>query len=267
MSHLILVPTPIGNLSDITLRALDILKSVNAIAAEDTRNSQKLLNHYQIQKPLVRLDAHTIPERGARTLEKYPRLAFITDAGTPGISDPGSELVRIALARGDTLEVLPGATAFVPALILSGLPTTQFCFEGFLPRKGRERRERLAKIAQRSMTSIIYESPQRILDTLHDFVSICGPERQVSLSRELSKHFETTYRGTLYSLIQQLNQQEARGEMVLVISPAPAQSEVLNAEAKALELASQGFQGRELREALVALGVARNTAYELSLKK
>ena len=241
MSHLILVPTPIGNLADITLRALEILKSVDVIAAEDTRHSQKLLTHYHIQKPLVRLDAHTISERGLSVLSKYEHIAFITDAGTPGISDPGAELVRLALERGDTVEVLAGATAFVPALVLSGLPTAQFCFEGFLPRKGRERKERLLTIANRTMTTILYESPQRIVNTLQDLLEVCGKERLASVSREISKQFETTYRGSLENLIEQLGQSEVRGEIVLVIAPAPENTAGPNAEEKARRVYPAGF--------------------------
>jgi 16S rRNA (cytidine1402-2'-O)-methyltransferase len=134
VAHLILVPTPIGNLGDITLRSLETLKTADVIAAEDTRHSQKLLHRYAIEKPLVRLDAHTIKDRAEGVLSRYQKIAFITDAGTPGISDPGAELVQLALKRGDTVEVLPGATAFVPALVLSGLMTARFTFEGFLPR-------------------------------------------------------------------------------------------------------------------------------------
>jgi 16S rRNA (cytidine1402-2'-O)-methyltransferase len=266
MAHLILVPTPIGNLGDITLRALEVLKSVDAIAAEDTRHSQKLLNHYHIQKPLLRLDAHTIAERGLSVLAKYERLAFITDAGTPGISDPGAELLKLALENQHTVEVLPGATAFIPALVLSGLPTNQFCFEGFLPRKGRERKERLESISKRTMTTVIYESPQRIVDTLNDFLAICGKERQASLSRELSKQFETTYRGTLQELTAQLGRGEVRGEIVLVIAPAPEKGKV-DAEEKATQLLAQGLRGQDLREALIDLGVPRNRAYALSVGK
>ena len=266
MSHLILVPTPIGNLGDITLRALEVLKSVDVIAAEDTRHSQKLLTHFAIQKPLVRLDAHTIAERGQAVLNKYERIAFITDAGTPGISDPGAELVSLALEHQHTVEVLPGATAFVPALVASGLPTAQFCFEGFLPRKGRERKERLLQMAQRNMTSIIYESPQRIVDTLKDLQEVCGQDHKASISREISKRFETIYRGTLEELIQQLGQGEVRGEIVLVLGPAE-KSEEVNVEEKVLELKARGLEGRELREALIAGGVPRNLAYKESLSK
>ncbi len=265
MAHLILVPTPIGNLADITLRALETLKNADVIAAEDTRHSQKLLHHYQIEKPLVRLDAHTIAERAEGVLSKYNRVAFITDAGTPGISDPGTELVQLALKRGDTVEVLPGATAFVPALVLSGLMTARFIFEGFLPRKGGARQERLETIAKSTATSILYESPQRLVTTLQDLLRVCG-DRPASVSRELSKLHETTYRGLFSEIIEMLADKEVKGEVVVVVSPLLAQKETLDFLEEANRLKVEGLRGRDLREALSALGVPRNLAYELSVK-
>lgn len=265
MAHLILVPTPIGNLADITLRGLETLKNADVIAAEDTRHSQKLLSHYSIDKPLVRLDAHTIAERADGVLAKYNRVAFITDAGTPGISDPGAELVQLALQRGDTVEVLPGATAFVPALVLSGLMTARFTFEGFLPRKGGTRQERLEVIAKSTATSILYESPQRLLTTLQHLQKVCG-DRQISVSRELSKLHETTYRGLLSEVIQQLGDKEVKGEIVIVVSPANEQKQETDFVAEAARLKAEGLHGRELRERLEALGASRNLAYELSVK-
>lgn len=265
MAKLTLVPTPIGNLADITLRALDVLKTADVIAAEDTRHSRKLLNHYKIENELVRLDAHTIEKRGPGVLESYQTVAFITDAGTPGISDPGAELVRMALAREDKVEVLPGATAFVPALVLSGLPTHTFAFEGFLPRKGRARRERLETLAKREAVSLLYESPKRLAATLHDLAEHCGDERQGSVSRELTKRFETTYRGALGELAAMFADTDVKGEIVIVIAPA-ARAEPLDAEAKAAEFKAQGLSGRELREALIDVGVARNEAYRLSIE-
>ena len=147
MAKVTLVPTPIGNLEDITLRALRVLREADVVAAEDTRHSGKLLAHFEIDKPLERLDAHTIAARAPALLERHAHIAFVTDAGTPGLSDPGTELVQLAVAGGHGLEVLPGPTALIPALVLSGLPLARFCFEGFLPRKGSARRERLAAIA------------------------------------------------------------------------------------------------------------------------
>lgn len=265
MAHLILVPTPIGNLADITLRALDSLKNADVIAAEDTRHSQKLLHHYNIEKPLVRLDAHTIAERADGVLSRYERVAFITDAGTPGISDPGSELVALALKRGDTVEVLPGATAFVPALVLSGLMTARFTFEGFLPRKGTSRQERLETIATSTATSILYEAPQRLKDTLQDLLKTCG-DRPASVSRELSKLHETTYRGVLSEILDQLGSNEVKGEVVIVIAPTSNEKEAIDFAKEAERLHEEGLAGRDLREALAALGAPRNLAYELSVK-
>ena len=267
MTKISLVATPIGNLGDITLRALETLKQADVIAAEDTRHSRKLLNHYQIDKKLLRLDAHTISERAPKLLDEHEHLAFITDAGTPGISDPGAELVRLGIERNDEIETLPGATAFVPAIILSGLATNRFTFEGFLPRKGKDRKERLEYIAKSPTTSIIYESPQRIVKTLEDLANICGETRQASVSRELTKRFETIYRGTLKELISELSQAEVKGEIVLVISPNDgSKNEAIDFEARAKELSAQGLKGKDLQKALVAQGAPRNIAYEITLK-
>ena len=263
MGKLTLVPTPIGNLADITLRALEVLKSADVVAAEDTRHSGKLLAHYTIDKPLVRLDAHTISTRGEGVLAQYDHVAYLTDAGTPGISDPGTELVQLALRRGDKVEVLPGATAFVPALVLSGLPTARFTFEGFLPRRGGARTERLAAVAQSSATTVLYESPNRLVKTLSALKEVCGSERQASVSRELSKRFETTYRGTLQALVNELSQGEVRGEVVIVV--APGEEVAPDFAAQAEHLVAEGVTGRALRKALTALGAPRNLAYELSL--
>lgn len=246
------------------MRALDVLKTADVIAAEDTRHSRRLLEYYDIHGKLVRLDAHTIFERAPEVLESHKSIAFITDAGTPGISDPGAELVRLALARGDEVEVLPGATAFVPALILSGLPTQIFTFEGFLPRKGAARRERLASLARREGSSLLYESPKRLAATLRDLAQHCSPQRQASVSRELSKRFETTYRGSLDELVNTFEDTAVKGEIVIVI--APYEAPTLDAEAQARVLREQGLTGRDLREALLEVGVARNEAYRLSLE-
>jgi len=264
-NKLSLVPTPIGNLGDITLRALDTLKVAKVIAAEDTRHSRKLLNHFQIDKRLVRLDAHTINERAPQLLDECEHLAFITDAGTPGISDPGAELVRLALDKDLEIEVLPGATAFVPAVILSGLATNRFAFEGFLPRKGKERKERLSYIAKSPMTSIFYESPHRIVKTLEDLAKLCTADRQVSVSRELTKRFETTYRGTLADLQTELAGKDLKGEVVIVVSPQEEQAGN-DFVAEAALLREEGLNGKSLQKALVAMGASRNLAYELSLK-
>lgn len=267
MSRVVLVPTPIGNLQDITLRALEALREADVVAAEDTRHSAKLLAHHGVATPLVRLDAHTMDARAPRVLQEHERVAYISDAGTPGVSDPGAELVRLALARGDEVEVLPGPTAFVPALVLSGLPVARFAFEGFLPRRGRERRERLEHIAASPVTTVLYESPRRLAATLAELAERCGAARPASVSRELSKRFEETARGSLEELAARFAAAEPRGEIVVVVGPAEpvAPSDEGLAE-QARRLASQGLAGRDLRRALQALGAPRNRAYELALE-
>jgi 16S rRNA (cytidine1402-2'-O)-methyltransferase len=264
--RLTLVPTPVGNLADITQRALEVLAQADVVAAEDTRHSRTLLNHYGITTRLERLDAHTMESRARPLLEQYDQVAYITDAGTPGISDPGADLLRIALEVGAQVEVLPGPTAFVPALVESGLPTARFTFEGFLPRKGSERRRRLEKLAASTATSIVYESPNRLTGTLEDLVRECGAERQASVSRELSKLHHETVRGDLGELVERFRERPARGEIVIVVGPAAPQEEAPSQhEEVAASLAGAGVRGRLLREALSALGVPRNEAYRLAL--
>lgn len=266
MSRVSLVPTPIGNLEDITLRALEVLRHADVVAAEDTRRSRVLLDHYRIGVPLERLDAHTIESRAPLLLQRHDRIAYITDAGTPGISDPGAELVRRALAAGVPVEVLPGPTAFVPALVLSGLPVARFTFEGFLPRKGGERRRRIHGIASASAASVLYEAPPRLVATLRDLAAACGPERGASVSRELSKVHETTVRGTLEQLAAQFERDPARGEIVVVVAPAESVPEAGDAARQAEALAGAGVRGPLLRSALEALGAARNQAYAAALR-
>ncbi|AFZ67391.1 16S rRNA (cytidine(1402)-2'-O)-methyltransferase [Deinococcus peraridilitoris] len=269
LPHVTLVPTPVGNLGDLTLRAIEVLKTADAVACEDTRRSGALLRYLGIHKPLVRLDAHTLRDRAPGTLEKYPRLAYVSDAGTPGISDPGAELLTLALSLGGTAEVLPGATAFVPALVLSGLSTARFTFEGFLPRSGRERRERLSALARRQETSILYESPHRLAATLGDLTGVCGEARRGSVTRELSKLHEETRRGTLGELAQVFSS-GARGEIVVVIEGAPEPSQQSNTpsadfHALARQWAREGKSSRDIRQLLVAAGLRKNDAYALSL--
>lgn len=264
--HLTLVPTPVGNLGDITLRALEVLKNADAVACEDTRVSSFLLKHFGIDKPLVRLDQHTFKERAAGVLERYPRLAFVTDAGTPGIQDPGEELVKMVLERGGKVEVLPGPTALIPALVLSGFPTQPFCFEGFLPRTGRERKERLEALIHRTMTSLFYESPHRLQDTLEDLSRLAGPERRVSITRELSKKFEETYRGTLEEALNHFKD-GIKGEIVVALSPFVKTEPVLgDFRALAQELALEGGGTRTIRDELMAAGLRKNDAYVLALE-
>ncbi len=266
MSRLTLVPTPIGNLEDITRRALHVLREADVVAAEDTRRSRVLLDHYGIATPLERLDAHTMEARAAALLERHDHVAYVTDAGTPGVSDPGAELLRRAVAMGVEVDVLPGPTAFVPALVLSGLPVARFTFEGFLPRKGAERRRRLAAIAEATATTVLYEAPQRLATTLRELALACGDEREASVSRELTKRFENTVRGTLAELAQRYGAERVRGEIVVVVGPA-APAEPGDERRRAVEaLVGAGVRGATLRRALEALGVPRNDAYAAALR-
>lgn len=269
MSRLILVPTPIGALHDITLHALDVLRSADVVAAEDTRRSGNLLAHHGITTPLVRLDAHTVASRGPGVLSDHDTVAYVSDAGTPGVSDPGSDLVRLALAAGHEVEALPGPTAFVPALVLSGLPLARFSFDGFLPRKGGARSKRIAAIARRDHPTAIYEAPPRVGATLADLAEACGDERPASVSRELSKKHEETARGSLAELAARFARSAPRGECVIIVGghaeEEASASDTPEGEALAAALASAGVTGRTLRDALQALGVARNDAYRLAL--
>lgn len=271
--RLSLVPTPIGNLADITLRALETLRAADVVAAEDTRRSRVLLERHGVTTPLARLDAHTMAARARGLLRQHRHLAFVTDAGSPGISDPGAELVRIALDLGVQVEALPGATAFVPALVLSGLPLARFTFEGFLPRRGRERRARIAAIAARGHPSVLYEAPSRLLASLHELAAACGAERAGAVARELSKLHEEVLRGPLGTLVAHFEAHVPRGEIVIVVGPAEAGVERVTAPAApadpvalAAALAAGGVRGRDLRERLVAAGVPRDVAYGLAVR-
>jgi 16S rRNA (cytidine1402-2'-O)-methyltransferase len=216
---LYLVPTPLGNLKDITLRALEVLKEVDLILCEDTRTSQKLLQHYQINKPLTpyhQHNEHRVADHLVAQLQAGKKMALITDAGTPGISDPGFLLVRACIQQGVTVNCLPGATAFVPALINSGFSAQRFCFEGFLPlKKGRQTLLKL--LTTETRTIILYESPVRLVKTLTDLSTYMGDTRRASVSREITKMFEETRRGTLQELIAYFTQKPPKGEIVLVL--------------------------------------------------
>jgi len=219
MSKLYLVPTPIGNLEDITLRALRILKEVNFILAEDTRSSRILLQHYQIQTPLVshhKFNEHQSLRKVIERLRNGEMAALIYDAGTPAISDPGFLLVRECIRENISIECLPGPVAFIPALVESGLPCDRFYFEGFLPVK-KGRKTRMARMAQRDETTIVYESPYRIVRTLKELSEILGMERKASISREISKIFHETIRGTFLELIEWAKSKPLKGEFVIVI--------------------------------------------------
>ncbi|MEM8569111.1 MAG: 16S rRNA (cytidine(1402)-2'-O)-methyltransferase [Bacteroidota bacterium] len=218
-TQLYVVPTPIGNLEDITLRALRILKEVDMILAEDTRTSGKLLKHYQISKPLQSyhiFNEHRSVNNLIRQLQDGKTIALISDAGTPSISDPGFLLVRNCLDAEIKIECLPGATAFIPALVKSGLPSDRFSFEAFLPHK-KGRQTRLQQIAEENRTVILYESPHRLVKCLNQLAEVCGEERQASVSRELTKIHEETINGNLRQLIDYFSNKTIKGEIVIVI--------------------------------------------------
>lgn len=219
---LYIVPSPIGNLQDITLRALEVLKKADLILAEDTRNSSRLLNHYQIIKPLSpyhQHNEHKILRHLVDQLLQGKVMALITDAGTPGVSDPAFLLVRECIKTGVKVECLPGATAFVPALVCSGLPMQRFCFEGFLPvKKGRQ--TMLKELALEERTLVFYESPMRLVKTLEDFIQYFGAERQCSVGRELTKMFEEHVRGTLREVCEHFREKGVKGEIVIAVAGA-----------------------------------------------
>jgi 16S rRNA (cytidine1402-2'-O)-methyltransferase len=216
---LTLVPTPIGNLEDITLRALRTLKECDLILAEDTRETKKLLAHFSIDKTVSSYhlnNEHKILRSTVERIKGLTSTVLVSDAGTPAISDPGFLLVRECLREGIVVTCLPGATAFVPALVVSGLPCESFIYEGFLPhKKGRE--TRFKKIAVSEHTTVLYESPHRLLKTLEQLVQFCGAERSISVSREISKKFEETVRGTAHEVLAHFTANEPRGEFVVVV--------------------------------------------------
>ncbi|MBR0254786.1 MAG: 16S rRNA (cytidine(1402)-2'-O)-methyltransferase [Bacteroidales bacterium] len=220
MAKLYIVPTPVGNLEDITLRALRILREADLILAEDTRTSSVLLKHYEIQARMEshhKFNEHERVESVKQRILSGQTVALISDAGTPGISDPGFLLVRTCVEAGIEVETLPGATAFVPALVNSGFPSDRFCFEGFLPvKKGRQ--TKLAELAAEKRTMIFYESPFRLVKTLGQFVEVFGPDRPASVSREISKLHDTTHRGTLQELFTYFSKTPPKGEIVLIVS-------------------------------------------------
>ena len=220
MAKLYIVPTPIGNLEDITLRALRMLREADLVLAEDTRTSSVLLKHYDIHVPLEshhKFNEHEKVESVKERILAGKTVALISDAGTPGISDPGFLLVRTCVEAGVEVETLPGATAFVPALVNSGFPCDRFCFEGFLPvKKGRQ--TRLGQLATETRTMIFYESPFRLVKTLGQFVEAFGPDRPATVSREISKLHDTTHRGTLQELFTYFSQNAPKGEIVVIVS-------------------------------------------------
>ncbi len=220
MGKLFLVPTPVGNLEDITFRAVRILKEADLVLCEDTRTSGKLLHHYDIKTPMQSHhmhNEHRAVEGLVRKLKEGASLALISDAGTPGISDPGYLLTRECIANGIGVECLPGATAFTPALVVSGLPSDRFVFEGFLPLK-KGRKTRLEQLSEESRTMIFYESPHKLLKTLDQFLSVFGADRPMAVCRELTKLYEETRRGSISEVLGYYSNHPAKGEIVIVVA-------------------------------------------------
>ena len=223
MAKLYIVPTPIGNLDDITLRAVNVLRDVDFILAEDTRTTSFLLKHLGIEKKLYshhKFNEHATVKMVAESIAAGRNAALVSDAGTPGISDPGFLLVRTCVEAGIEVETLPGATALIPALVQSGFPCDRFCFEGFLPQK-KGRAKQLQSLAAEERTMIFYESPYRVVKCLEQFAEVFGPERRVSVSRELTKKFEQTVRGTVAEVLEHFRTTDPKGECVIVLAGKP----------------------------------------------
>lgn len=237
MAKLYIVPTPIGNLEDITLRAIRVLEEVDFILAEDTRTSSVLLKHLNIEKPLRshhKFNEHATVRAVAEAIEAGRNVALISDAGTPGISDPGFLLVRTCVEEGIEVETLPGATACIPALVQSGFPCDRFCFEGFLPQK-KGRMKRLTELSEESRTIVFYESPFRVVKCLEQLAEVFGADRRVAVSRELTKKFEQTVRGTLEEVIAHFKKQQPKGEFVIVLAGKGLKSKATEAEEEQTE--------------------------------
>jgi len=270
---LVLVGTPIGNLGDLSRRAVEALERADAICCEDTRRTGRLLQHAGIgPRPLVVVNDHTevraIPGVLAR-LARGERVAVVTDAGMPGISDPGERLVRAAVAEGHAVEVVPGPSAAVAALVVSGLPTARWAFEGFLPRKGSGRTERLAELARERRTVVLYEAPHRLARTLADLAEACGPDRRVAVARELTKLHEELWRGTLAEAIAWADEHPPRGELVLVLegAPEPAAASPADVEAAVAARLSAGDTARDAAAAVARdLGLPKRAVYDVAVR-
>ncbi|BFM40106.1 16S rRNA (cytidine(1402)-2'-O)-methyltransferase [Synechocystis sp. LKSZ1] len=273
MGQLYLVPTPIGNLEDMTFRAIRVLQSVELIASEDTRHTGKLLQHFQITTPQISYHDHNRQSRLPQLLahlQAGKSLALVTDAGTPGISDPGADLVQACLAQNLEVIPLPGATALIPALIASGLTTERFVFEGFLPPKGQARETRLLSLRQEQRTTILYEAPHRLLTTLVDLEHHLGPERAIVTARELTKLHEQFWRGNLGQALIYYQDQEPRGEFVLVLAGVTLAEQPLLSEqqlkAELQALIQQGLSRSQASRELAQLTqLPRRQLYQLSL--
>jgi 16S rRNA (cytidine1402-2'-O)-methyltransferase len=271
-ARLVLVATPIGNLGDLSPRAVDALRAADVIACEDTRRTRALLSHAGVKAPrLVVVNDHSEAaevREVIRLLDAGSTVAVVSDAGTPGVADPGQRLVAAAAAAGHRVDVVPGPSAVIAALVLSGLPTGRFCFEGFLPRKGPARRARLAALETERRATVVYEAPHRVRPTVAELCETLGPLRRVSISRELTKLHEETWRGTLGDAVAHLSAERPRGEHVIVIDGAPApgppgDDEVAAALRAALDAGAD--KKAAIAEVAVRLGVPKRHVYGIAL--
>ncbi|GFN35722.1 16S rRNA (cytidine(1402)-2'-O)-methyltransferase [Tepidimicrobium xylanilyticum] len=270
---LYICPTPIGNLEDITLRTLRILKEVDLIAAEDTRRTIKLLNHYNIKKSLISYHEHNKEARGQLLIEKLNEgmsIGFVTDAGMPGISDPGEDLIRLCIEEDIKVIVLPGPTASITALVNSGLPTGKFVFEGFFPSKRKERIKELERLKGEKRTMIIYEAPHRLLSLLKDIYEVLG-DRRIAISRELTKIYEETFRGCVSEGIKKFEFQEPKGEFVLILEGAKIEEGDLFSDISIKEhielYIKEGLTKKEaIKKVAEIRGIPKNLVYKESLK-
>jgi len=270
---LVLVATPIGNLGDLAPRAVEALKSADVIAAEDTRRTRALLSHAGIPggHRLVAVHEHNERTRAAELVERIrsgERVAFVTDAGMPGISDPGERLVRVCAEAGMKVEVVPGPSAALAALVVSGLPTSRFVMEGFLPRSGRDRTTRLAEVAAEPRTVVLFEAPNRVAATMADLAAVCGGDRRVVIARELTKLYEEVWRGTLAEAVARVEAHEPRGEHVLVLAGAPPtdapDDDAIRAAVRGL--LGDGVSARDAAaEVATALGVPKRRVYDIAI--
>lgn len=270
---IVLVGTPIGNLGDLSPRAVEALQAADAICCEDTRRTGRLLQHAGVERrPLVVVNDHTEEAAVAGVLHRLAagqRVAVVTDAGMPGISDPGERLVRAALEAGHAVEVVPGPSAAITALVASGLPAGRFAFEGFLPRKGSGRTARLAELAVERRTAVLYEAPHRLARTLADLAAACGPDRRVSIGRELTKLHEETWRGPLSGALEWVSAREPRGELVVVLEGAPPPATASGQEVEAAlraELAGGASTRDAAASVAAALGVPKRATYEAATR-
>lgn len=266
---LYICPTPIGNLEDITIRTIEVLKDVDLIAAEDTRHTLKLLNHYGIKKPLTSYHEHNIREKGnylINQLKEGKSIALVSDAGMPGISDPGHDLIKLCVKEDIRLIGLPGPSASLLALVVSGLDTDKFVFEGFLPSKKMDRKKALENLSSELRTIILYESPHRIKACVEDIYNIFG-NRKISLSRELTKHYEETIRGDMEHLLKVLDERELKGEMILVIEGASETKEEYDIKEELEYFMNLGLSSKDAIKAVVdKTGLSKNEVYKESLK-